>query len=155
MESPQTHQWGPALWMILHSSVERIGSKSTKLLEHEETRLWTGLLSSLRYSLPCPQCKKHYQDYLQRHPIISVSQSFLRYWLFQLHQEVNQRNNKIVNITIENIPEIYGKPFHFSHHASIFQTHMRFGLFHNWVSRNDIQRTIRFLEEMRRFYDFF
>jgi hypothetical protein len=155
MESPQTHQWGPALWMILHSSVERIGSKSTKLLEHEETRLWTGLLSSLRYSLPCPQCKKHYSDYLQRYPIISVSQSFLRYWLFQLHQEVNHRNNKNSDITIENIPEIYSKPFHFSRHASVFQTHMRFGLSHNWVTRNDMQRTIRFLEEMRRFYDFF
>jgi len=155
MESPQTQQWGPALWIILHSSVERMESVYSKRLEHEETRLWSGLLSSLRYSLPCPVCKKHYSDYLQQHPITQISKSFLRVWLFELHQAVNQRNNKHSEITIENLSEVYSKPFHFSHHTSIFQKHMRLALSLNWCTHNDIQRTIRFLEEMRRFYDFF
>jgi hypothetical protein len=155
MESPQTHQWGPALWMILHSSAERIGLGPTRLLQHEESRLWSGLLSSLRFSLPCPQCKRHYGDYLQRYSIPPITQSSIREWLFTLHQEVNQRNHKPCEITIENIPVIYSKPFHFSLHFSIFQQHMRLALMQNWCSREDIQRTIRFLEEMRRFYDFF
>jgi hypothetical protein len=32
---------------------------------------------------------------------------------------------------------------------------MRLALRLNWCTHNDIQRTIRFLEEMLRFYDFF
>lgn len=155
MESPQTHQWGPALWMILHSSAERIGSGPAKFLQHEESRLWSGLLISLRFSLPCPQCKRHYSDFLQRHPLPIISQQSVREWLFTLHQEVNQRNNKLSDITIENIPAIYSKPFHFSLHTGIFQQHMRLALMQQWCSRDNIQRTIRFLEEMRRFYDFF
>ncbi len=141
--------------MILHSSAERIGSGPTKLLQYEESRLWSGLLSSLRFSLPCPQCKRHYSDFLQRHPLPSISQQFVREWLFTLHHEVNQRNNKPCDITIENVPVIYSKPFHFSLHVGIFQQHMRLALMQKWCSREDIQRTIRFLEEMRRFYDFF
>jgi hypothetical protein len=155
MESPQTHQWGPALWMILHSSAERIGQGPTRLLQHEETRLWSGLLSSLRFALSCFLCKKHYSDYFQQHPITQVTLPFIRQWLFQLHQEINHRNQKNSDITIENIPEIYSKPFHFSYHADIFQKHMRLALSHRWIGRDDIQRTIRFMEEMRRLYDFF
>jgi hypothetical protein len=155
MESPQTHLWGPALWMVLHSSAERIGSSPVKLLQQEEHRLWSGLLSSLRYSLPCPQCKKHYQDYISNHPIPVTSLSTIRSWLYHLHQEVNQRTNKTFDTTIDNLSEIYHKPFHFSRHTTIVIHHMKLAVFHNWCTRNDIQRTIRFLEEMKRFYDFF
>lgn len=155
MDSPQTAIWGPALWMILHSSVERIGSAPLRSAPQEEIRLWSGLLSSLRYSLPCPLCKKHYHDFLNKHPVVEISKPFLRNWLFQLHSEVNQRNQKDTGITIENVSEIYSKPFHFSHHYQIVMHHMRFAVAHQWCSRNDIQRTLRFLEEMRRFYDLF
>jgi len=155
MESPQTHQWGPALWMILHSSAERIGSIQVKYLQHEEHRLWTGLLSSLRYSLPCPQCKKHYQEYYSNHPINEISYSFIRNWLFQLHNQVNSRNNKENSITIDNLGEIYSKPFHFSRYNGIVMKHMKLAMAHNWCSRDDIQRTTRLFEEMKRFYDFF
>jgi hypothetical protein len=155
MESPQTQIWGPELWMILHSSAERIGSAPLKRLSQEELRLWSGLLSSLRYSLPCPLCKKHYNDYYSAHPIQEVSKPFLRNWLFQLHSEINTRNNKPNNFTIDTIAEIYSKPFHFSRHVNIVVAQMRLAIFHNWCKREDIQRSIRFLEEMKRFYDFF
>jgi len=141
--------------MILHSSAERIGYNSAKYQAYEEQRLWTGLLSSFRFSLPCPQCKKHYNDYLSTHPIQEVSISFIRNWLFQLHNQVNQRNNKENSITIENIPEIYSKPFNFSHHANIVMKHMKSAIFHRICSREDIQRTTRFFEEIKRFYDYF
>lgn len=155
MESPQVSEWGPALWMILHSSVERIGSAPLKRLPQEEKRLWTGLLASLRYSLPCPQCKRHYTEYYSKHPILDISVPFLRNWLFQLHCEVNQRTNKENILTIENVSEIYRKPFHFSHHYQIILKHMKHAISLQWCARDDIQRTMRFLEEMRRFYDFF
>ena len=153
MESPQAQHWGPALWMILHSSAERIGTAALKLLPQEEERLWNGLLSSLRYSLPCPQCKKHYNEHFSAHPILEISKPCIRNWLFDLHHQVNLRTKKDAIVAIENIPELYSKPFHFLHHFAIVQRHMQLALSHGWCSRDDIQRTLRFLEEMRRYYN--
>jgi hypothetical protein len=155
MESPQTHLWGPALWMILHSSAERIGLAKAKMLQYDEIRLWSGPLSSLRYSLPCPVCKKHYSDYYAAHSISEYTRPVIRQWLFNLHQQVNGRTNNTIPSTIDNLPDIYGKPFHFSKHADVVQHHMKLAISHRWCERNDVQRTARFLEEMKRLYDLF
>ena len=155
MESPQTHVWGPELWTILHSTAERVGQSHVKMMQHEEIRIWSGLLSSLRFSLPCPACKKHYSDYYASHPILEYTRSFLRRWLFDLHQQVNARINKASPFTIEDLPAFYGKPFHFSRHMGVVQHHMKLAVFHKWCARDDVQRTVRFLEEMRRLYDQF
>ena len=140
--------------MILHSSAERIGLPQHRLPQ-EEVRLWTGLLNSLQYTLPCPLCKKHYTAYLNSNPIISVNREFIRNWLFNLHSNVNARTSKEQTITIDKIPEIYGKPFNFSAHFSIVNQEMIKALRLGLISRNDTSRTIRFFEEIKRYYDFF
>lgn len=155
MQAPQTHQWGPELWNLLHSSAERIGTPSSRLQQHEELRLWNGLLSSLQYSLPCPLCKRHYTEFYQSHSLPSITKEHVRQWLFDLHCQVNTRTNKPNTISIENIPDLYQKPFHFSRHAGVVLQHMKLAVFHKWCSREDVQRTTRILEEMKRFYDFF
>lgn len=156
MDTPQNHIWGPALWMILHSAAERIGSKHLHRLPQEESRIWTGLLGSLRYSLPCPHCKKHYTIYFSSVPIMSpFTKESVRSWLYELHSQVNQRTEKENHITLEQISEIYGNPFNFTHHFTIVATQMTQSLRIGWASRIDLQRTIRFLEELKRFYDFF
>jgi hypothetical protein len=152
MESPQNSIWGPALWMILHSSAERIGTKVV-YLPKEETRIWVGLLRSLQYSLPCPLCKKHYTAYSTSFPLLSITRETVRDWLFHLHQQVNQRTGK--PDFIESVPEMYGQPFHFSKHYAIFAKHMSHAVRLGWCAREDVQRTARFIEEMKRFYDFF
>jgi hypothetical protein len=155
MDSPQNHIWGPQLWIILHSSAERIGSKQLQRLPQEESRIWTTLLSSLRYSLPCPQCKKHYSDYILSTPITSIAQPFIRNWIYNLHNQVNARTGKPNNITVDQISEIYSKPFNFSAHFSIVIQQMHKAVQFGWSSRNDIQKSIRLFEELKRFYDFF
>ena len=155
MDSPQNHIWGPHLWQILHSSAERIGSQTLKRLPQEETRIWNGLLSSLRFSLPCPQCKKHYTTYFTTRPINTFSQSFFREWLFSLHQQVNERTEKPNSLTINQVHEIYSKPFCFSAHFSVVQEQMTRAIRLGWCSRDDVLKTIRFLQELKRFYDFF
>ena len=152
MEYPQNNIWGPHLWTILHSVAERIGSKSLKRLPGEETRIWAGLLASLRYSLPCPQCKKHYLEYYSSNPIQSINE--IRLWLYNLHSQINSRNEKS-DITIDQISEIYSKPFHFTYHYSFIIEQMKRALRHRWSSRNDIQCTSRFLIELKCFYDLF
>ena len=152
MDPPQNHIWGPHLWTILHSIAERIGSKSLKRLPSEETRMWSGLLSSLRYSLPCPHCKKHYSEYYISNPISSIIE--VRMWLYNLHNEVNSRTEK-ENITIDQISEIYSKPFNFSYHLSFVSEQMNRALRRGWSNRNDNIRTFRFLQEIKSFYDLF
>ena len=154
MDSPQTHLWGPELWMILHSSAERIGIPKHGRLLQEENRLWTGLLSSLQYSLPCPVCKKHYCAYITSNPITSVSKEFIRNWLSRLHSDVNARTGK-PQYPIDKIPEIYSQPFNFSAHFNIVNQELMKALRLGWSSRNDILRTVRFFEELKRYYDFF
>ena len=155
MESPQNQIWGPALWMILHSATERIGLLSLTRLPQEESRIWLGLLSSLRYSLPCPLCKKHFSSYFSSASLPAFSKETIRRWLFDLHEKVNLYTNKPYTITIEQLPEIYGPPFNFTHHYMILLKHMGYAIRKGICNREDVHRTSRFLEELKRFYDFF
>lgn len=145
MES-QNNIWGPHLWIILHSLAERIHSKN----HIEQTRLWSGLLSSLRWSLPCPLCKKHYSEYYATNKIESITH--IRVWLYNLHSQINSRLGK-ENSTIEQLDH-YKNPFHFSHHYSIVSEQMNLTLKHG-SNRNDINRTLRLFHEIKCFYDLF
>jgi len=153
MDSPQNHIWGPELWFLLHSSAERFGRPLSKRLPNDEQRIWSGLLRSLQYTLPCPLCKKHYTEYLKKYPIV-FTQEGVRLWLYRLHSEVNQRNNK-PNLTMDELSEIYGKPFQFTKHYPTVFKQMMMALRLGWSTREDIQRTARFFEELMRYYDFF
>jgi len=153
MDSPQNHIWGPHLWQILHSSTERINQPHLNV--QEESRLWSNLLSSLRYSLPCPQCKKHYTHYYSSTPITSINRNFIRGWLYNLHCQVNDRTGKPNTITIDKISEIYSQPFNFTVHFTVLNQETTKALRLGWCSRDDIQRTVRCLQELKRFYDFF
>ena len=150
MEYPQNNIWGPHLWLILHSLAERIGSKHHPRIPMEETHVWNGLLSSLRYSLPCPKCKKHYSNYYLSNPISSIAE--IRLWLYNLHSRVNDITGK-QSITIEQLSELYSKDFNFSYHYSFIFEQMNNALRVGWCSRNDIQRTFRFLNEIQLFYE--
>lgn len=155
MDSPQNHIWGPHLWTILHSATERIGNSALKKLPQEESRIWINLLGSLRYSLPCPLCKKHYTEYFSKNPITSFNRDTIRSWLFNLHNQVNDRTGKPNTIPIEQLPAIYSVPFNFTYHFNFVTQQMNQALRVGWCSREDIQRSLRFFQELKRFYDFF
>jgi len=144
--------WGPALWTILHTACEQIGAHHMKKLPQEESRIWLGLLQSLRYSLPCPQCKKHYTTFFSDKPIAVITRESVRRWLFHLHNQVNQRLEK------PSFPETslaqYQTLFNFSHQYEIIQGQMIAAVRQGWSSHEDVQRTLRFLMEMKCFYDF-
>lgn len=152
MDAPNSTIWGPALWNILHHSVERIGLPLNKL-PNEESRIWLNLLNSLRFSLPCPQCKKHYTAYLLSHPIVSFKKDTIRQWLYNIHSNVNTILNKSNDITLEQL-EIYRQPFEFTKYYNIIITHMKQSLQIGWSILIDVQRTIRCFEELKRYYDF-
>ena len=155
MDAPQNHIWGPHLWIILHSCTEKIGAVNLKRLPQEEQRIWINLLGSLRYSLPCPHCKKHYTEYFNKHPIRTFNKEFIRSWLYNLHSEVNIRTNKINTLVLEQLPEKYSQPINFTHYHVIISEQMLRALRLGWSSREDIQRTQRAFMELKRFYDMF
>jgi hypothetical protein len=155
MDSPQNHIWGPHLWTILHSSTERIGLPQYKRLPTEEYRIWKNLLGSLRYSLPCPLCKKHYTAYFSTYIIPNANKDIIRSWLYNLHTQINTQTNKPTDISIENLPEIYSKPINFNVHLNIVIEQMNRALRLGVSSRIDVQNTIRHLHELKRFYDYF
>lgn len=155
MEAPQNHIWGPALWTILHFAAERIGTRVLQRLPQEEIRIWTNLLGSLRYSLPCPLCKKHYTDYFSSHPIHSVAKEEIRNWLYHLHSHVNQQTGKPSNLSLEQVIERYSRPFQYTVYYPVVEKQMIQGVRFGRCARVDLQRTVRCLEEMKRFYEFF
>jgi hypothetical protein len=145
--------WGPALWLILHSACERIGAQSMKKLPQEESRIWLGLLQRLRYSLPCPQCKKHYNAFFSGNPISVITRNSVRRWLFYLHNQVNQRLEKPA-YSEESLTQ-YEAIFNFSQHYEIVQEQMLAAVRQGWSTYDDVQQTLRILTEMKCFYDFF
>jgi hypothetical protein len=122
-------------------------------LPQEEVRIWTNLLSSLRYSLPCPLCKKHYTDYFNSHPLPSKEE--IRNWLYHLHSHVNQQMGKQSNLSLEQVIERYSQPFQYTAYYPVVEKQMIQGVRFGRCTRVDLQRTIRCLEEMKRFYEFF
>jgi len=153
MDHPQNSVWGPALWSILHYTSAQIGTKEYKKLPNEESRIWLGLLSSLRYSLPCPLCKRHYLQFFGSHPIMAFTKESIFTWLFNLHSKVNESTKKDNTLSIENAMEMYSYPAHFSSQFIIFARHLLYAVRLGWVARQDMQRTLRFLEELKCYYD--
>ncbi len=164
MDAPQNNEWGPEMWKLLHGLCEKIGQYTivthryiTDTQEKEEKRLWSVLLGSLRLSLPCPLCRKHYTEYINSispdrfiHSSPKLIKNDMKLWLYNLHSNVNQNNNKN-NIPIELLSELY-KNIDYNHSLNVVALHMRRGLNKQWVSRDDIIKTIRVLKEMFVFY---
>lgn len=132
-----------------------MGSRRLHRLPYEEARIWSHLLLRLSYSLPCPQCKKHYQSYLSAHPLSVYTKEVVRRWLYELHEAVNQRTEKASTMTLEGMEAVYSAPFSFSSYASVVVHQMRLAVQRGWCARDNVIATQRLLEEMRRFYDFF
>ena len=158
MDAPQSAAWGPNLWMVLHSAAERIGTlpcyKNMKqaAFDAEETRLWSNLLSSLRFSIPCPLCKKHYGMYYARNrPIVTKN---IVTWLWELHVDVNRRLGRSDGLDRDLLSTVYGQPFEWITHWAIVREHMLRAMRLGWCTREDTMRTLRFAEELRIWYHF-
>jgi hypothetical protein len=79
----------------------------------------------------------------------------MRVWLYRLHTAVNERLGKTGVMTLSEVEERYAQPFCFSEHMRTVAHHMRIGVQRGWCRREDVVQTVRFAEEMKRFYDFF
>lgn len=157
MTEPNTVEWGPPLWRIFHGLVEKTGRVTLKRQQAEEARLLNTFLMSLRKSLPCIHCRKHYNDYLLANPFSAIltkigeeRQAKLREWFYIFHNNINTRTGKIYEKPLEELPSIYGSysAIDFVTDKSILLDNMRRALQQRFITRDDLQKSIRSLEEL-------
>ena len=166
MDAPQTAEWGPALWGILHMLAEKsgrgtgfvrqMGRGPAQLCHADERRLWANVITALRTSLPCPVCKQHYLEYIRTNPIDPVLRIpgpewavALRQWLWTFHNAVRSRKGQELGLPLEQLATMYmpATP-QFVAWKQIVQEHMRRGMFLRWLAREDLLRIFQTLDQL-------
>jgi hypothetical protein len=99
---PETENWGPVLWAILHALAEKSGNVSTPSFRDDEKRQWKNIIDGLPKIIPCPSCREHAEEWIRAHPIFDLktpmNSSDLHVWLvdwfYEFHESVNRRLGK-------------------------------------------------------------
>jgi hypothetical protein len=158
MDAPQTAIWGPRLWNIFHGLVEKSGKNAGKFAV-EERRCWMNFMNSIRTCLPCPVCRKHYNDYFK---VARFDECFavcgaerrdrLREWFWKFHSAVNTRSGVVNNIGIDDIRLKYENysSTQFNEDRRIVIEQVRLGMFQMWHVREEMMRFVRTCEELWR-----
>ena len=85
--------WGRSFWEFLDAIIATYPRENPSAEQHAAVR---DLLQSLRYVLPCPTCRKHYNDFVQTHPLdqaLSSRRSLLEFY-FTLKKDIAVRTGK-------------------------------------------------------------
>jgi hypothetical protein len=87
---PET--WGPFFWHTIH--IVALGYPSSP--SYNEKKSAKEFFESLRFLIPCPICKDHYNAHLEKFPLTPHldSRKDLFRWTILLHNEVNKTLNK-------------------------------------------------------------
>jgi hypothetical protein len=95
---PETADWGPILWTLLHGLAEKAGSAP---LPADEVREWQRFLKATNDMLPCDKCRSHFSLFLKANPATALDtlpysqlRSWIRSWFYTLHNEINVENSK-------------------------------------------------------------
>lgn len=100
-EYPETDNWGPVLWAVLHGLAEHSGKPLLGTSQDEEKRQWTNIIQGLPKIIPCPKCREHAEEWIAKNPVTAIktmSSSDLHEWIvdffYNFHDAVNIRNGK-------------------------------------------------------------
>jgi len=86
--------WGPFFWYTIH--ITALGYPTEPAYAHKKAA--KEFFESLRFLIPCPICRDHYTQHLEKYPIVSHldRRSDLFRWTILLHNEVNKTLKKPV-----------------------------------------------------------
>ena len=90
-----TSLWGPSLWRALHTAAE-VG----------DVEKFAAVAAAVDGALPCPDCEKHYHQWLVTHPVPTSDRDAVRRWLLDVHNDVNRRSRKAL-WTLEQVGAAY------------------------------------------------
>jgi hypothetical protein len=84
--------WGPFFWHTIH--IVALGYPAEP--SHAHKKAAKDFYESLRFLIPCPICKEHYNVHLEKYPITPHldRKADLFRWTTLLHNEVNKILNK-------------------------------------------------------------
>lgn len=85
--------WGKAFWIMLDSLVCTYPFENITNEKRESVKL---LLENVLQNLPCPECRRHAEEYIQHHAIEKAveNKSTLFEWLHGLRCDTLQHQNK-------------------------------------------------------------
>lgn len=89
-------QWGPPIWRYLH--LMTFLYPQTKPPTEAERARYSALFQAVAATLPCENCRKHFQEHVDsaafRAALTSSEDLALAKWLVEVHNSVNKRLNK-------------------------------------------------------------
>ena len=99
--------WGPALWESLHLIAAGYPERPT---QNDKTK-YKQYFKYVGYILPCKQCAKSYRTYWTTFKIDSFlsSKKALMYWVYLLHNRVNRKLKKEIQIPWKTVCRKYAK----------------------------------------------
>lgn len=80
-------KWGPYCWYLLHLIAYKLGTDKL-----EDNSRVIKFFNHLHRIIPCPKCKDHYKEWLNKNPI--TPKTNLVQWTIACHNNVNKMNNK-------------------------------------------------------------
>ena len=111
---PETDNWGPVLWAVLHALANRSGKVSTPLFRDDERRQWIKLINDLPKIIPCPNCREHAEVWILLNPSTAIKtlsdadlHEWLVNWVYNFHESVNARTGK-PSFNKDLLPSVYG-----------------------------------------------
>jgi hypothetical protein len=102
---PSMMEWGPPLWFSLHT----IASTYPDVPSEDRRQSIVNMMDGLSKNMPCGICGAHLQDYLSRIPIYpsTESKAALEEYIYNLHEDVNERNGKARMHTLEEVRDAF------------------------------------------------
>ena len=111
---PTNCEWGPIVWRILHGVADKYSCLVTQLYAKEEEYNWIQFINNTLKILPCKECREHYSAYLSSYnpntlkllKTVDEKKLWIQNFFFNLHNEVNTRNDKPLFL-FENLHPTY------------------------------------------------
>ena len=95
--------FGPCMWKTLHS----ISFNFPEYPSDETRKNYVDFFRNLGNVIPCPECGRHYSEYIEENPIDATNRDTLSMWLYKLHESVNLRTKKKSGPSYEQVAEEY------------------------------------------------
>lgn len=105
---PSPEIWGNHFWFTMHTASFFYPEYPTPTDMHR----YKNFYESFAFIIPCPECKVHYTQMLNDHPIDPYleSRDSLSRWVVLVHNKVNERLGK-KQISYQQAVEQYNKQF--------------------------------------------
>ena len=102
------NMWGAPFWDSIHS----VSFGYPDNPSHDDRIHYKTFFKMLAYVLPCKGCRNSYAEMISSGPVKLTDDVFenrrsLTYWLYKVHERVNEKTGKVYNITYEDLVKKY------------------------------------------------